>query len=66
MSASPPPPSLIDDIDVRQNQILDQLDELNTRVEQVLRELNPPPEEDEQALPGEPATSGARSKSDPS
>jgi hypothetical protein len=33
--------SLLEELDVRQNEILDQLEELNTRIERVLKECVP-------------------------
>jgi len=40
-SASTSSQSLLEELDARQNEVLDQLDELNARLERVLKELTP-------------------------
>ncbi|MGI8979168.1 MAG: hypothetical protein ACR2FY_08080 [Pirellulaceae bacterium] len=40
-TASTPSQSLLEELDARQNEILDQLDELNARIERVLKECLP-------------------------
>lgn len=47
--------TLLDELDARQNDVLSQLDELNDRVEQLLRQFTQPPRSQASPPPERPA-----------